>query len=136
MDFAGPFRGKMFMLLVDAHSKWPEILEMTSTMADNTIATLRRVFSAFGLPEQLVTDNGPQFVSCKLADVMQGNGIKHIRTAPYHQSSNEAVERLVQTFKQAMKAGECSGLSLQHQLDSFLMLYRSTPHATNGQSPV
>ena len=63
MDFAGPFRGKMFMLLVDAHSKRPEILEMTSTTADNTIATLRCVFSAFGLPEQLVTDNGPQFVS-------------------------------------------------------------------------
>ena len=34
-----------------------------------------------------------------------------------------------------MKAGECSGLSLQHQLQSFLMLYRSTPHATTGQSP-
>ena len=66
---------------------------------------------------------------------MQGNGIKHIRTAPYHPSSNGAVERLVQTFKQAMKAGECSGLSLQHQLQSFLMSYRSTPHATTGQSP-
>ena len=135
MDFAGPFRGKMFMLLVDAHSKWPEILEMTSTTADSTIATLRRVFAAFGLPEQLVTDNGPQFVSREFADFVQGNGIKHIRTAPYHPSSNGAVERLVQTFKQAMKAGECRGLSLQHQLQSFLMSYRSTPHATTGQSP-
>lgn len=135
MDFAGPFRGKMFMLLVDAHSKWPEILEMTSTTADNTIATLRRVFSACGLPEQLVTDNGPQFVSSEFADFMQANGIKHIRTAPYHPASNGAVERLVQTFKQAMKAGECSGLSLQHRLQSFLMSYRSTPHATTGQSP-
>ena len=135
MDFAGPFRWKMFMLLVDAHSKWPDILEMTSTTADNTIATLRRVFSVFGLPEQLVTDNGPQFVSHEFADFMQGNGIKHIRTAPYHPSSNGAVERLVQTFKQAMEAGECSELSLQHQLQSFLMSYRSTPHATTGQSP-
>ena len=57
---------------------------MTSTMADSTIATLRRVFAAFGLPEQLVTDNGPQFVSREFADLMQGNGIKHIRTAPYN----------------------------------------------------
>ena len=108
---------------------------MTSTTADNTIATLRHVFSAFGLPEQLVTDNGPQFVSREFADFMQGNGIKHIRTAPYHPSSNRAVERLVQTFKQAMKAGECSGLSLQHQLQSFLMSCCSTRHATTGQSP-
>ena len=29
IDFAGPFQGKMFFLLVDAHSKWPEIYEMT-----------------------------------------------------------------------------------------------------------
>ena len=108
---------------------------MTSTMADNTIATLRHVFSAFDLPEQLVTTNGPQFVSHEFAEFIQGNGIKHILTAPYHPSSNGAVERLVRTFKQAMKAGECSGLSLQHQLQSVLMLYRSTPHATTGQSP-
>ena len=64
---------KMFISLMNAHSKWPEIIEMTSTMADNTIATLRRVFSAFGLPEQLVKDNGPQIVSRKFADFMQGN---------------------------------------------------------------
>ena len=81
IDFAGPFHGKMFMLVVDAHSKWPEILEMTSTTALNTIANLRLVFSAFGLPEQLlVTDNGPLFVSREYADFMQGNGIKHICT--------------------------------------------------------
>ena len=90
---------------MNAHSKWPEILEMTSTMAENTIATLRRVFSAFGLPEQLVKDNGPQFVSREFADFMEGNRIKHIHTAPYHLSSNGAVERLGKTFKQAMKSG-------------------------------
>ena len=84
MDFAGPFCETMFMLLGDAHSKWPEIMEMTFTMATNTIATLRHVFSAFGVPEQLVTDNGPQFVSCEFADFMQGNGIKYICTSPYH----------------------------------------------------
>ena len=56
------------MLLVDAHFKWPKSLEMTSTVADNTIATLRCVFSTNGLPEQLVTDNGLQFVSCELTD--------------------------------------------------------------------
>ena len=100
----------------------------------NTIATLRRVFSAFGLPEQVVKDNGPKIVSREFADFMEGNGMKHIHTAPYHPSSNEALKRLGQTFKQAMKAGECSGLFLQHQLQSFLMSYCSILHATTGQS--
>ena len=124
----------MFLLLVDAHLKWPEIVEMSSTTADTTIAILRRVFAAYGLPVQLVSDNDPQFVSHEFADFLRANGVKYIRTAPYHPSSNGAVERLVQTFKQSMKSGEHGGLTL-HQLQNFLMTYRSTPHATTGQSP-
>ena len=135
IDYAGPFRGKMFLLLIDAHSKWPEIFEMGSSTSESTIAMLRRVFAAYGLPEHLVSDNGPQFTSTEFQDFLQVNGVKHIRTAPYHPASNGAVERLVQTFKQAMKAGEQDGFTLQHQLQNFLITYRSTPHATTGQSP-
>ena len=35
VDFAGPFMGKMFFILVDAHSKWPEVFEMNSTTAQS-----------------------------------------------------------------------------------------------------
>ena len=135
IDYAGPFRGKMFLLLIDVHSKWPEIFEMASSTSESTIAMLRRVFAAYGLPEHLVSDNGPQFTSTEFQEFLQANGVKHIRTAPYHPASNGAVERLVQTFKQAMKAGEQDGFTLQHQLQNFLITYRSTPHATTGQSP-
>ena len=63
------------------------------------------------------------------------NGVKHNRVAPYHPSSNGAVERLVQSFKPCMKVGEHDGLAFQHRLQNFLMTYRSTPQATTGQSP-
>ena len=33
IDFAGPFQGRTFFVLVDAHSKWPEVVQMTSTSA-------------------------------------------------------------------------------------------------------
>ena len=108
---------------------------MASTTSGSTIAMLRRVFAAYGLPEHLVSDNGPQFTSTEFREFLRSNGVKHIRTAPYHPASNGAVERLVQTFKQAMKAGEQDGFTLQHQLQNFLITYRSTPHATTGQSP-
>ena len=83
------------MLLIDAHSKWPEIFEMASTTSGSTIGMLRRVFTAYGLPEHLVSDNGPQFTSTEFREFLQSNGVKHIQTAPYHSASNGAVYRLV-----------------------------------------
>ena len=63
VDFASPFRGRNFLVWIDAHSKWPEVIEMKSTTTSATIRELRRLFSAYGLPDQLVSDNGPQFTS-------------------------------------------------------------------------
>lgn len=60
VDFAGPVEGRMFLVVVDAHSKWPEAIIMQETSAERTIEELRLIFSRFGLPQQLVSDNGPQ----------------------------------------------------------------------------
>ena len=98
LDFAGRFQGRMFLVAVDAHSKWPEVVEMSTTQ---TVAVLRKMFTANELPEQLVSDNGPQFVSGKFASFCQFKGIKHIRVSPYHSSSNGLAERIIHTFKVA-----------------------------------
>ena len=94
VDFAGLFMIKSYLLVTDAHSKWPEIIEMNSTTTQKTITELRKLFSAYGLPLQLVSDNGPQFISEDFAQFMKSNGIKHTRCAPYHPASNGAVECL------------------------------------------
>ena len=52
-DFAGPFLGKMFLLAEDAHSKWPEVVSMTSTSAEKTIEEMMKIFAAYGFPEQV-----------------------------------------------------------------------------------
>ena len=125
----------MFLLVTDAHSKWPEILEMPSTTSTRTIDKLRQSFAAYGLPEQVVTDNGPQFVSQDFANIMKLNGIKHIKTSPYHPASNRAVERLVQTFKKAMMSKLQKGVTISQMLSSFLLSYRTTPHSTTNVTP-
>ena len=133
IDFAGPFPGKSFLVLVDARLKWPEVFEMSSTSAAKTISTLRSLFSFYGLPEQVMPDNGPQFVSEEFAAFLRENGVKHICCGPYHPSSNNgAVERFIQT---SMKASENDGRSLSHRLANFLLSYRSTPHSTTNWSP-
>ena len=67
MNFAGPFQGRMHLLEIDAHSKWPEIVDMRSTTAYKTVEELRKLCASYGLPEQVVSDNGPQFVAEEFA---------------------------------------------------------------------
>ena len=136
VDFAGPFLGQQFLIVVDAHSKWPEVIPMaSSTTAARTIEALRLLFASYGVPNQLVSDNGPQFVSKEFAEFMAGNAVKHIRVAPYHPASNGLAERFVQTFKKAMSAARNDGASLSQKLCRFLLTYRSTSHATTQVAP-
>ena len=127
--------GKTFLLAIDAHSKWGEVQEMSSTTAVKTVEVLRRMFAAYGLPLQIVTNNGPQFVSQEFADFMKSNGVRHTQCTPYHPASNGEAERFVRTFKESMKAGKYDGLSLSLRLQNFLASYRTTPHSTTGIAP-
>ena len=132
-DYAGPFMGKMFLIVVDAHSKWLEVIPVSSTTSTTTIEHLRSLFSTHGLPEMLVTDNGTVFTSAEFTDFIQRNGIRHVTSAPYHPSTNGLAERAVQTFKEHIKRSTQG--SLQSRISRFLPTYRNTPHSTTGVSP-
>ncbi|XP_041961667.1 uncharacterized protein K02A2.6-like [Alosa sapidissima] len=133
VDYAGPFQGEMFLLIVDAYSKWLDIYPVKTSTSQVTIEKLRQSFSVFGLPKMLVSDNGTCFTSAEFEFFIKQNGIKHVRSAPFHPSSNGLAERAVQTFKEGMK--KMKGDSVQTRLSRFLFSYRITPHATTGLSP-
>lgn len=65
VDYARPFLGEMFLLIVDAHSKWMDIYPVKSATPQATIKKLRQSFSVFGLPKMLVSDNGTCFTSAE-----------------------------------------------------------------------
>ena len=139
IDHAGPFLDHHFLLIVDAYSRWLdaysrwlEVHCVPSTSSSATIKVLRRVFSIHGLPQQLVSDNGPGFTSNEFKQFMDQNGIRHSLTSPYHPRSNGLVERAVQTFKQAMKKMDGP---IHVKLSRFLFSYRITPQTTTGHSP-
>ena len=138
IDFARPFCKKMWFVVVDAFSKWPEVIQLPegATSASQTITQLRRIFARFGIPKQIVSDNGPHFVSSEFRTFCKKQGIRHTLVPPYHPQSNGQVERFVKTLKGAIKKGMESGkASLEEVVTDFLSVYRNTSHSTTNVSP-
>ena len=97
LDFARPFEGKLFLIVIDAHSKWIEAVCTHSTSLVVVIAELHSVFAQFGIPEMIVTDNDTGFVR---------HGIRHVTSAPHHPASNGLAERVVQVLKKELLLGK------------------------------
>lgn len=133
IDFAGPFMGNMFLVLIDAYSKWLEVRIMNSTTALATIAELRDIFTTHGLPRMLVSDNGCQFISYEFSQFMQRNGIQHVTCAPFRLSPNGMAERAVQTFKNGLK--KMRKADIKTKLSRFLFRYRCSPQTVTEMTP-
>ena len=73
---------------------------MTFATTASTLLKLRQTFATHGLPCTLVSDN--KSIS-RISKFCKVNGIKHIRSAPYHTASNGLAERAAQTLKAGLK---------------------------------
>ena len=133
LDFAGPFVGKMFLVLVDTHSKWIEACITRSSTSEVGIEELRSLFSQLGLPELIVTDNAQCFKSEEFESFLRKNGIKHATSVPYHPASNGLAERAVQVLKRGLK--KVTTGSLKTRVATVLCSHRISPHVTTGVSP-
>ena len=131
LDHAINFLGRNWLVLVDAYSKYPCIYPTTSTSSKSTTAILEQEFAHFGYPHTLVTDNATTFMSQEFQAWCKQRGIVHLTGAPYHPATNGAAERLIQSFKQALRK---SSLPPKEALQEFLMQYRRIPFAS-GLSP-
>ena len=133
IDYAGPYKGEMFLVVMDAFSKWLEVHRMKSITSTATIEKLREMFATHGLPATVVSDNGSNFTSSEFQEFMKRNGIKHIKVAPYNSASNGLAERAVRIFKEGYEKMEDG--SVQTKLLRLLLSYRTTPHSTTGVPP-
>ena len=108
---------------------------MPNITDSQTILELERrdIFSAMGLPNSIVTDNGATWTSAEFTTFMYTNGKLHITVSPYHASSNGLAKRAVQTFKPALVKIQQG--SVKEKLYRFLTKYRSTPYSMTGPCP-
>ncbi|PAA94395.1 hypothetical protein BOX15_Mlig014775g1 [Macrostomum lignano] len=130
VDFAGPIEGHYLLVLVDAYSGYPEV-HLTKDMTSTTVVNcFRRTFAQQGVPNQLVSDNGPSFVSEETRQWLTRVGCNPITTPAYHPQSNGLAERFVRTIKEAIRA---NGLT-QAAIDRYLLFYRASV-GVGGASP-
>ncbi|KAJ8966391.1 hypothetical protein NQ317_019427 [Molorchus minor] len=108
---------------------------MNNTNAKSVISCLRTVFSRFGLPDTLVSDNGPPFSSTEFSNYIKKNGIKHLFSPPYHAQSNGFAENSVKNIKKAIKKAFIEKTDIEESVNRFLFDYRIAQHSTTGVSP-
>ncbi|XP_037275936.2 uncharacterized protein LOC119168647 [Rhipicephalus microplus] len=133
VDYAGPYRNTYFFIAVGAFSKWIEVFPVSTPSAEATISLMRCIFANQGLPDVVVSDNGPAFTSELYSTFLKKNGVRRMLVPPYHPASNGAAERAVQTVKNKLrKAGPGD---IRTPIARMLLTYRSTPHKVTGCCP-
>ena len=135
VDFAGLFLGKYFFVLIDSHTKWPEVFVVNDMTAKTVILKCEEVFTRFGYPNFLVSDNGPTFVSNEFKEYLKIHGIYHKLTAPYNPATNGQAERFIQVLKQSLRKMESESGTVQEKVQRMLVQYRIMPHSVTGKTP-
>ena len=120
-------KGETYLIVVDYFSRFPEVIQLRSTTSLRVINALQSIFARHGIPEELVSDNGPQFSSREFSEFATTYGFKHTTSSPYYPQGNGQAERMVKTVKKLLKRSP----------DQFLALlsYRSTPLPWCRRSP-
>ena len=92
---------------------------MDHTTKEEVIVRIKAIFARHGIPEELISDNGPQFSSHLFLKFSQEYGFDHITSSPLFSQSNGEAERAVKTIKTMWKKTSDSCLAL--------LSYRATP---------
>ncbi|PFX25910.1 Uncharacterized protein K02A2.6 [Stylophora pistillata] len=136
VDFAGPFPNKdMALVFWDQYSRYPVVEFVTSTSAEAVIPQLTRVFTTYGIPEEVKTDNGPPFNGSKFAKYAQEQGFRHRKVTPGWAEANGDVERVIQTVKKSARVAKIKGKAFKQEIQRTVGNYRATPHPVTRQSP-
>ncbi|UYV75399.1 K02A2.6-like [Cordylochernes scorpioides] len=133
IDHAGPFQGKLLLVVVDAYSKWIEAKIVSTTSTETTINCLKEIFATHGLPDVIVSDNGTSFTSELFRTFLKRNGVRHILCAPYHAASNGQVERAIQTLKNLLRKNSSGNWTTR--LSRSLLSMRIAINSTTQKSP-
>lgn len=136
IDFFGPTRqGDYLLVIVDDFSRFPIVEFVSSTSAKSTIPTLDKVFSEYGIPKTVRSDNSPPFNSHDFHAFATNLGFKHRKITPLWPRANGICEQFMKNIGKVLKTSHVENKNFKQELYSFLRNYRQTPHSTTGIPP-
>ena len=100
------YNGVHYMLCVDYYSKWIEVAKLDNLTSGNIICHLKSQFARYGIPDELLSDNGPQYASSAFTDFSKSYGFVHTTSSPLFPQANGEAERAVQTIKNLLKKAQ------------------------------
>ena len=123
--------GRAYLVTVDYHSSFIEVDYLTGTTANDVITKLQGQFARYGIPAEIISDQGPQYTSAHFQQMTEEWGITHTMSSPGHHQSNGKAEAAVKTVKHMMY--KC----LQNNSNPYMALLelRNTPMQDTGLSP-
>ena len=123
--------GKSYLVLVDYFSGFIEVDYLTSTSSQQVIMKLKCHFTRYGVPKQIIADNGPQFIAHEVTQFAEKWGINMSFSSPHHHEANGRAEAAVKTIKNMML--KC----VQNNEDMYMALLelRNIPKKGTNQSP-
>ena len=102
-------RGKDYVITVCYKSNFWELDRLYDTKSTTVIKKLKAHLARYGIPRQLVSDNGPQFVSSEFSTFTKSWGVEHTATSPHHSNANDKVESAVKVAKRMLRKTTKSG---------------------------
>ena len=135
VDFAELHNKEYLLLITDDYSRYPVVEIVKSTSAMTVIPKLDKVFSEFGVPDIVRSDNGPPFNSKDFASFAEDLGFKHRKVTTKWARANGEVERFERTVKKVVKTAKLGHKNYKQELNRLLRNYRATPHSTTRVAP-
>ena len=139
-DHWGPTRdGKHILVIIDALTRYVEVMVVDGTSAEANIHAFSEVFSRHGFPVKLHSDGGPPFNGKDthlLQQYFTSVGVDHrVNLSAEDPEATGLVEAFMKHIKKVFHTSAVSGEDPYLQINDHLLQFRATPHPTTGKSP-
>ncbi len=140
LDIVGPLeKGKggcqYLLTCICLASKWPDAVPLRVITTKSVAHAMWEVFSRIGIPQQILTDCGAQFMAKAMKELCTLMGVDKLKTTPYHPESNGSIERMHRTLKSIIRKTIESRKDWVQQVPYAVFSLRSLPLEGHGFTP-